>query len=91
MLNATGRRASWGGTARGEKEQRKQEMFERCVFVMSFVGERKRPMKRLFEAARETWHSISLKVPRTSLSKKSPSGDAFQEVLTCGLAFSSPR
>ena len=41
-------------------DQREQEVLERGVFMMALVGERQRPVERLFEAAREGWHSISL-------------------------------
>ena len=44
----------------GIVQQREQQMLERCIFVVAFVGERERPVKRLFEAARETWHSYFL-------------------------------
>ena len=41
-------------------DQREQKMLKRCVFVVPLIGERQGPMKRLFEAARERWHSMSL-------------------------------
>ena len=37
-------------------DQREQEVLERGVFVMAFVGERQSPVERLFKAAREGWH-----------------------------------
>ena len=37
-------------------DQREQQMFERGVFVVPLVGERERPVERLFEAARKSWH-----------------------------------
>ena len=37
-------------------EQREQQMLERRVFVVALVCEGERPMKRLFEAARKSWH-----------------------------------
>ena len=37
-------------------DQRQQQMLERRIFVVALVGERERPVKRLFEAARECWH-----------------------------------
>ena len=40
-------------------DQRQQQMFERRVFVMPLVGERQRAVKRLFETAGESWHSMS--------------------------------
>ena len=39
-------------------DQREQKVLQRRVFVVAFVGERKRPVKRLFETAREGWHQI---------------------------------
>ena len=49
-------------------DQREQEVLERCVLMMTLVGERQCPMERLFEAARERWHfnvpSFELAVPR---------------------------
>ncbi len=37
-------------------EQRQQQMLQRGVFVMAFVRQSERPVKRLFEAARKSWH-----------------------------------
>ncbi len=37
-------------------DQRQQEMLQRRVFVVALIGESQRPMKRLFEAARERGH-----------------------------------
>ena len=37
-------------------DQRQQQMLQRRVFVVALVGERERPVKRLLEAARESWH-----------------------------------
>ena len=31
--------------------KRQQQMFERRIFVVALIGERKRPVERLFEAA----------------------------------------
>ena len=41
-------------------DQRQQQMLQRRVFVVALIGERQRPMKRLFEAARERGHFNSL-------------------------------
>ena len=41
-------------------DQRQKQVFERRVFVVSFVGERERLMERLFEALRESRHFTSL-------------------------------
>ena len=38
-------------------DQRQQQMLERGIFVMAFVGERQRLMKRLFQALGESRHS----------------------------------
>ena len=40
-------------------DQGEQQMLERRIFVVPLIGERERPVKRLFEAARECWHSVS--------------------------------
>ncbi len=40
-------------------DQRQQEMFKRGVFVMALIGQRQSAVERLFEAARERWHSMS--------------------------------
>ena len=40
-------------------DQRKQEMFERGVFVVALIGERQGPVERLFKTARERGHSVS--------------------------------
>ena len=37
-------------------DQRQKQVLQRCVFVVAFIGERQGPMKRLFEAARESRH-----------------------------------
>ena len=37
-------------------DQRQQQMLQRRVFVMALIGESQRPVKRLFEAARERGH-----------------------------------
>ncbi len=37
-------------------EQRKKQMLQRGVFVVALIGERERPVKRLFEATRKSWH-----------------------------------
>ena len=37
-------------------DQREQQMLQRRVFMMTLVGERERPVERLFEAARERGH-----------------------------------
>src|SRR5207342_1311244 len=37
-------------------DQREQEVLERGVLMMAFVGERQSPVERLFKAAREGWH-----------------------------------
>ena len=47
----------------GIVDQREQQMLERRIFVVALIGERERTMKRLFQAARETWHSLVLRVP----------------------------
>ena len=51
-------------------EQRQQQVLQRGVFVMALVGERERPVKRLFEAARKSWH-YGL-IPVVSLSRPAP-------------------
>ena len=37
-------------------DQRQQKMLKCRVFVVALVGERQSTVKRLFEAARESWH-----------------------------------
>jgi hypothetical protein len=53
-------------------DQGKQQVLERCVFVMSLIGERERPMKRLLKAAGERGHSMSSSsnIPHTSSSSR---------------------
>ena len=41
-------------------DQREQEMLQRRIFVVALIGERQRPVERLFKAARERGHSRSL-------------------------------
>jgi hypothetical protein len=43
----------------GIVDQREQQVLERRVFMMTFVGESKRLMKRLFQALGESRHLLS--------------------------------
>ena len=41
-------------------DQRQQQVFQGGIFVMPLIGDGKRPVERLLEAARESWHQIPI-------------------------------
>src|SRR6185295_6058207 len=78
-------------------EQRQQEMFQGGVFVMALVRQGESPVKRLFEAARKSWHygltllsSASRIAPKPRLSPHIVTSSPSRIVEDAGVCGQSP-